>query len=171
MRLFSMQGRTSKNAYLWIGLYLKFSSFIVSLVVFGIEYFLKIQPIFYDEEIGFGPLLIVVFVVWSYLEIANIVRRLHDRNRTGLLLVWAVLPVLAFIYLTREESDQVFNFFENNIELVIFCSIILLFYWMWLVVEVNILRGTDGPNEYGERPYDYFVPSGTNAQGSKNNVD
>ncbi len=64
------------------------------------------------------PWVIVIFTGWSLLAAA--VKRFHDRDRSGLMIVVGLIPVIG---------------------------------WLWLLVDLFVLEGTEGRNRYGWPPH------------------
>jgi uncharacterized membrane protein YhaH (DUF805 family) len=64
------------------------------------------------------PWVLVIFTLWSLL--AATVKRFHDRDRSGLMILIVLIPV---------------------------------FGWLWLLVDLFLLGGTDGKNRYGRAPH------------------
>ena len=71
-------------------------------------------------QLHYLPLVLGVLTTWALL--ATAVKRCHDRNRTG----WLLL--LGFI---------------------------IVFGWLWLLVDLFILGGTRGANRYGRQPHSH----------------
>jgi len=64
------------------------------------------------------PWVLVIFTLWALL--AATVKRFHDRDRSGLMILIGLIPV---------------------------------FGWLWLLVDLFLLGGTDGKNRYGRSPH------------------
>jgi len=73
--------------------------------------------------LGVIPWVLVIFTVWCVLAAA--VKRLHDRGRTGFLILVALIPVIG---------------------------------WLWLLVDLFLLEGTEGRNRYGKVPHGPDAP-------------
>ena len=48
------------------------------------------------------------------------------------------------------------DFLYDRILFTMFYAIVFSISFMWLIVELGFLCGTDGPNKYGETSYGYF---------------
>ncbi|HEY5410398.1 MAG TPA: DUF805 domain-containing protein [Caulobacteraceae bacterium] len=65
-----------------------------------------------------APWMIVLFTAWSLL--AASIKRFHDRDRTGLMILIVLIPVIG---------------------------------WLWLLVDLLVLEGTEGRNRFGRAPH------------------
>lgn len=120
--LFSLDGRIGRRAY-WLGMG------ILAIVTFGYSHLLNaVERI--NETTGphwWWPFLVILSVpVTIFIDfllfmswMAVSVKRLHDRNKTGLFFLLSFVPVLG---------------------------------QLWSLIELGLLKGTDGPNRYGEKP-------------------
>ena len=75
-------------------------------------------------------------------NIAVSVRRLHDVNRSGKLLLWLVAP-LVLLMLAILSGAYI---------MIMFLFLVFLGFAIWLLV-LNCTEGTHGPNKYGKDPY------------------
>jgi len=67
-------------------------------------------------------LLLVFLLIGVIANLAVEVKRLHDRGRAGYMVLLPAIPIIG------------------------------PFFAVWLLVEMGLLRGTEGPNEYGDDP-------------------
>jgi uncharacterized membrane protein YhaH (DUF805 family) len=96
-----------------------------------------------------GLLTLVLFLP----RLSAAVRRLHDVNRSG----WWIGGL--FLFLLVFAAVGIFNLFQPvttspNTPLAIgavISSVLMLVWLVWLFV-LTVLKGTDGPNRYGEDP-------------------
>jgi uncharacterized membrane protein YhaH (DUF805 family) len=136
--LFSFFGRTGRGGF-WLGVLM---SMIFSIIAFGIAYALFGMPMTMVGPDGvpvpFGapppegatpimnmPALGVIgvgYLLAIWTSLATAVKRLHDRGKSGW---WLVLMYL--------------------LSLVVVGAI-------WIIVELGILEGQEGPNKYGADP-------------------
>ena len=105
---------------------------------------LLIRSVFGEETqiVGIGlSLLSLVFA-------PVIVKRLHDRNRTGWLVLLCCLPVVYAVAVPMLATGDIRR------DYVLFArSLLLNGLWAWVVIyECAISRGTAGPNKYGPVP-------------------
>jgi len=128
--LFGFSGRINRAKY-WIaaGIY------TAAMLIVGLLFFL----------LGLGMLLYVAFaVVYLVMIVSGIavgIKRLHDRNKSGwwLLLFYVVPGVLSGIGSALCGWHWLFDGPAYAISI-------------WALVELGILRGTSGPNQYGPDP-------------------
>ena len=108
---FSTEGRIPRSTY-WLKYYLPLLG--ISMLGWLLDYAMGT----YDAEYGIGLVsgTISFLIIWP--SIAIYVKRIHDRDRSGLFLLLLFVPLL-------------------NI---------------WPTIEILFLKGTEGPNQFGEDP-------------------
>ncbi len=108
---FSAKGRISRFTF-WV------YYFLPCLALTAIAF--KLDPMLgtLDTETGIGLFSSIVYLFFIYPSIAILIKRFHDRGRSGW---WCILMLVPLV----------------NI---------------WLLIEAGFLRGTVGPNRYGEDP-------------------
>jgi uncharacterized membrane protein YhaH (DUF805 family) len=142
--LFSPRGRVNRGKY-W--LFVVVSIAILAVVVGAMA--ASVVGFVHDVHGGAGfPIVAVVIVVIVYLLllITGIfvgIKRLHDRDKSGwwLLVFYLVPAILSGIseVLSRNGIGILFALVSFGISI-------------WAFVELGCLRGTIGPNRYGEDP-------------------
>jgi uncharacterized membrane protein YhaH (DUF805 family) len=142
--LFSPRGRVNRAKY-WLFVLVSIAIMVVLIAIMSVVWVGQL----YDSRGGTGfpaGALIVVGIVYLALVIVGIfvgIKRLHDRDKSGWwLLVFYLLPtVLSWIsaILSRDGLGIVFALGGLAISI-------------WALVELGCLRGTVGPNRYGEDP-------------------
>jgi len=134
---FSPHGRINRAKYILATL-LWFFGFCV----FALFYFTTDTP---DSAVTwiFG---IALGVVGGGSTIVLGIKRLHDRNKTG----WWMVPV----WLVPSFLDRASSVAERggNFILQLICFAVSLAVVVWIFVEFFCLRGTVGPNQYGDDP-------------------
>jgi len=91
----------------------------------------------------------VITLVFLYPLLAVWVKRLHDRGRPGYTVIAFVVPWLL---------HQIMNLIGITGDPTAFSSLDVLFFGInivigiWFVVDLGLLRGTRGPNQYGPDP-------------------
>ena len=133
----SFHGRANRPRY-WVA--------NITLAVF---YFLGIVAMLAARAItpAFGLLVVPVLVALLFAGLAISARRLHDRAKSAwwLLLFWitpAALSLFAYLGFAGGGSKEVANFIS-------FLRVPLS---VWAFVELGCLKGTIGPNRYGDDP-------------------
>jgi len=125
---FRFDGRINRAKY-WLVI-------LINVVAILAAAFLFVIP-------GLGWILFAVVVLAAiYVGIAVAVKRLHDRNKSGL---WLLLFYLVPAVLQGIAGD---DFSGINLVLNIAGGAISL----WALVELGFLRGTAGANDYGPDP-------------------
>ena len=135
--LFSFRGRINRAKY-WLITIL--SILLVGVVVFAAIMLMSSQAagtiILAIVLLG----ILVIGVVWSGLAVGA--KRLHDRDKSAwwLLLFYVAPGVLEGI---GDRLDAPVAYAVYLLEFGI---------WLWAFIELGVLRGTNGPNEYGPDP-------------------
>ncbi len=145
---FSFQGRTNRQRY-WLTALSIFGLLFVSALVLSVLARLPVIGV-----IG-AILLVAVILAAAVAGIANGARRLHDRGKTAWwLLVFqgvpAVLTTLRILVAAGAAQDPVGA--AGAAGAVAVLSLIGLGFSIWGLVEVGILKGTAGPNRFGDDP-------------------
>jgi len=109
--LFSFQGRISRHDY-WL------KGFLI-LFPLGLS---NVITLFRVNEPGERILAMVIGIVALWPSLAILVKRLHDRNRSGWFAATLLIPIANIIF------------------------------GIWILVQVWFLRGTKGINRFGDDP-------------------
>lgn len=141
----SFHGRIGRRQF-WVGVLLLFA------VAIGIGFLVSVLP----QSLQFGA-----FVIFGLLAtiagMAIPVKRLHDRNRTGW---WIGLPALlgllfaGWIWIGGGFS-QPLSVLNGRFDITLIgnaVDLVLVVYQIWLFIELGFLRGTAGPNRFGDDP-------------------
>lgn len=144
----SFEGRINRKAY-WLAILV---IVVVSFVVFFIA------GMIFGAGAGTQLVLQIVFLlIFAYPSTALMVKRLHDRNRPGIVaaIFWAptVLVLLGQVTGISGDMTDVYGtavFVPNTIGWVL--TGLSLVVGIWALIELGFLRGTDGPNDYGPDP-------------------
>lgn len=125
-------GRTNRQPF-WVTSVLNYLAFLVAMVAaMGL-------PIV-------GLLIAVpVVIVALWVGFAVAVRRLHDRNKSGwwLVIMYAPVFVLSALGAVVSASDPETGSGLNALSLP---------FSIWAFVELGCLKGTSGPNRFGDDP-------------------
>ena len=139
LKYFSFNGRANRQRYWLTGLAI-FGIFLASVVLAGVA---SLVPLL-------GPVVIIVLWLALFLAgVANGARRLHDRGKSAWwLLVFLGVPTILSIPGALVKADpspdaQAFG---------AFLALLGLPFSIWGFVVMGCLKGTDGPNKYGEDP-------------------
>ncbi|HEX5319476.1 MAG TPA: DUF805 domain-containing protein [Stellaceae bacterium] len=138
--LFSPSGRISRKQY-WLHwtvpvlvIYIVLWSIIVAGAANGSV-----------AAVGVGAIVQTVFMlVTLWPNIAVLVKRIHDRNKTGWLVLALYIP-LALSYIATFTVGQ-------QAALTLIFGVVILVVAIWFFVEFGCLRGTIGANRYGADP-------------------
>jgi len=106
-------------------------------------------------EPGYRLVLFLVGLAMWYPTSAVIVKRLHDRDRDGRLVLILIAPFLLFyLYDLLGWSDP-----SNPKTVEDVLAVLTLVVGLVFLVELGFRRGTVGPNQYGPDPLEPLVPS------------
>lgn len=124
-------GRINRKPY-WLGtLGLLVAVMILYGLIFSVLGIASIIPI------------IILSLATLYPSFALIIKRLHDRNKSGW---WSLVFYIPSIL------SNIVNATMPGGTLAMICGLLGLIAAIWLLVEVGFLKGTDGPNDYGPDP-------------------
>lgn len=129
---FSFRGRANRQRY-WL----------TSLAIYGL--------LMVSIMIGFmipvvGMILVAVgFVAAAWAGLATAARRMHDRNKSAWWLLAMYLPMLLLSGLGEVAS-------MSDPDAGVAFSALSLPFSIWILVELGCLKGTTGPNRFGEDP-------------------
>lgn len=91
-------------------------------------------------------------VLWPWIAVGA--KRLQDRNRPG----WIIIPLALISFAADGLIVAGFGGPVDGFSLpVIIAYVLQLIVTIYLVVELGILRGTKGPNRYGDDPIPHVV--------------
>jgi len=129
----SFDGRISRQPF-WIGM-------IILVVVMIVLMFL----------VMFGGMLLIFILqlVFLYPSAAVMVKRLHDRNKSGYYA--AILLGLSLLNGFTNVLGITGNPLEAN-ALDYILGILVFVVSIWFLIELGFLRGTTGQNQYGPDP-------------------
>ena len=154
--LFGFDGRAGRSTF-----WLVFGLATLVLVLFAIIAVVVLET---NVGRGAGPALalivlgapIAIALYWASL--AATIKRLHDRGKSG---HWAWLFLGVASASAAGWLTLLFNDLSRTSTAVAFALLVLvnLGLSVWWVVECGILKGTPGPNQYGEDPLDLDTPS------------
>lgn len=140
----SYKGRLNLKP-LWIAIAVIYGLSV--LTVFAVYYAAVHYHAFNIQE--FQLLISCLFSVQFFLMLPLIVKRLHDRNRSG----WWVLPIWVAPHAYLVFGSQVVAALSGTIEgIESIASFVLLCIGTWAVVELLLIRGTLGGNRFGSDP-------------------
>ncbi|HYF07700.1 MAG TPA: DUF805 domain-containing protein [Acetobacteraceae bacterium] len=158
MSWLSFSGRIGRKTY-WLGYILPI--FLLNLVGGAVDLAMGVGTKPGAPTLGIGS-VISLLLIWPGL--AGMVKRLHDRGRTGWWagIYWLVLIAFAVasgigvaaVALGTEPRDAM-----SLGALAIALALVVLGLTIWLFIELGFLRGTMGPNAYGPDPLAPATPS------------
>ena len=148
--LFSPKGRRSRSKAWGVGLFL-IAVFIVSIVIDNVVLERKAGPLCFS----------IVFLLSAFIGTTNLIKRLHDINRSGywILALYGCGLLFALLNALINPSSRPASQPPSN-----FKSIPLIFDLLWIIGHGYILTksGTVGPNQYGPDPTEKPIqPSST----------
>jgi uncharacterized membrane protein YhaH (DUF805 family) len=135
---FSLDGRINRAKY-WIGSLLIGAAGIVAMLLIVWAVGLS------DPAV---KLAIAVALALMYPTYAVMAKRFQDRNRPGTLALFGIVPLILSNLL------YTFGIFDpaNPTPLSQIFDLALVGISIWLLIDLGILKGTQGPNRYGADP-------------------
>jgi uncharacterized membrane protein YhaH (DUF805 family) len=88
--------------------------------------------------------------VLLWIVFATSIKRLHDRDRSG----WWIVP----FFVLPNFSEDLMHWLPHSY-LRPLLHVAMLIVWIWGLVEMGFLRGTQGTNRFGPDPLDKQVSS------------
>ncbi|MFD0988148.1 DUF805 domain-containing protein [Methyloligella solikamskensis] len=153
----TLRGRIGRQTF-WMAIVpLLIASWVVSFIVTRITLSMPGNAIM--GALGSGMMMLITAVTLIGI-IAVCVKRFHDRNKSGWWMAGlyvvsiAQVAVLATSGMAMTETGPMSL---GNLLSAVWFGLVL-----WLIIELGILKGTDGPNEYGPDPLQ-DAPANTDA--------
>lgn len=155
--LLSPMGRVSRRG-LWLGYFLTFA-LLGAGAWYGDKYLATNHPFVLPEglvllqpalDIVGGPLVLALLVIFPWVTIVMLIKRLHDRGFGGLMLVWKLVmlgALLAFAW----NADRLLGDEVGAIAAIVALAVAGLMVLRTLII-VLFLAGQDGENRYGANP-------------------
>jgi uncharacterized membrane protein YhaH (DUF805 family) len=141
----SYLGRISRKPF-WIGNLIMIA--ITLAIVVPLAVIKELKGIDLGRR-GDASVQLAMFLILLYPWAAVLVKRLHDRDRPGILaavyLVPAFLSDMAAVLGLTGDPDK-WNLLDYSL------SGIVLVVALWFLIEFGFVRGTPGPNRYGPDP-------------------
>jgi uncharacterized membrane protein YhaH (DUF805 family) len=166
--MFALDGRISRTRW-WQGVAISVTGFVLALIVMSViigsfvaqnpELQQKLQnpqwldsaearPILMQITIASAiPSIIIAFCAWSLIALG--VKRLHDRGLSSWLILIVLLPFVAVAFAPALGGGG-----EAGVNLARIALLLYLASLIWAVLQFGILKGDEGPNEYGPDPLD-----------------
>ena len=141
-------GRINRKPY-WLGVLCIIVASIV--LTFGVYLVLGLswETILGADARTTAAVNLIVTALVIYPSVAVMVKRLHDRNRSG----WWAIVLYAFVVFA--QTLQIAGFggtAEAPSPISLGLGIVYLIMGIWLLIELGFLKGTQGPNRHGPDP-------------------
>lgn len=141
--LFSLRGRVSRSQF-WLGWFAWVLAIHLALWL-GIA-----AGVLTESEVIAGTFLLLWVLFWLvtlWPSTAVLVKRIHDRDKTGwLVLAYYVPLVLQFVLSPGDDARASRSIVSMILSALIVATAI------WFFIEFGCLRGTVGANRYGPNP-------------------
>ncbi len=139
--LFSFKGRTKRLNY-WV-IHFLCIGFVLAAWLAG-----ALLAALVRVGLSFGALgLVLSLFVTAFVGVATATRRLHDRDKSA----WWLLLFIGVPAVGRVVSE-LFNERPDLQLAALAVGLVVIPVSIWAIVELGALRGTRGPNRYGEDP-------------------
>lgn len=135
---FSLDGRIGRARF-WLG------TTILALVSFAATYAIIALVGLSQAAIAFSAAVAFALAYPSYAVMA---KRFQDRGKPGPLALVGLVPVFAVNLL---YTFGIFDSLDPS-PVAQACDIVILLIFLWFLVELGFLKGTQGPNRYGPDP-------------------
>jgi uncharacterized membrane protein YhaH (DUF805 family) len=141
--LLGFEGRISRTQF-WIGLVIIVAAELILMWLLGIPFLPTVM-----KDVSVRVIEFAIQVVVLYPTVAIAVKRLHDRDKPGIYVLWLVglTAIIAFTNLFGLTDDP-----RNPgwLDFVLgFCAAVI---GLAFLVELGFRRGTAGDNRYGPDP-------------------
>jgi uncharacterized membrane protein YhaH (DUF805 family) len=135
--LFSLQGRINRAKY-WIGLIVVTLANVLSIMavvaIFGVSSTSVV-------------LTVLIALAMLYPTYALMAKRFQDRDKPGWTALLALGPVYAVNLIQTVGLVEIGQGMASKL-----CDLIVVGIALWLLIELGILKGTQGPNRFGPDP-------------------
>jgi len=147
---FSFKGRIPRYAY-WLGLLALVGVFILAFIAL-INFYQYLSP--EKDSISFvlsapAVIFIIIYIAMTYCNISILVKRFHDRNKSGWWILFFVAvgasPVIVWLFGFGGSLS------EPN-ALIQVLNLVSTLVWLWFFIELGFFKGTRGPNRFGPDP-------------------
>jgi len=91
-----------------------------------------------------GVILLIFSLITLWPGIAIMVKRIHDRNKSGWLALAFYVPLVLYYIIIAAGGEQ------NPAAILL--SVVVLGIGIWFFIEFGCMRGTVGANKYGPDP-------------------
>lgn len=148
--LFSFQGRINRTKF-WLGLVIYLGISLAWYVAAAFVYSMSQRP----EHQTFWVVALFVFIPVALVSLLILLavgtKRLHDRAKSGTWMIAFLLPALVLNTASEFVDDsQLANKYWFSLGLTIAANAFLI----WGLVELGLMPGVTGTNQYGESPND-----------------
>jgi uncharacterized membrane protein YhaH (DUF805 family) len=161
--LFSFNGRINRAKW-WL-LLLVLIGYVIAAIVIG----MILGMISADLAMIWGLIYMIGWLVMIYVILAVGAKRLHDRNKSAWwLLVFYGIPFLLGLYASWSivsgmigmggmaaqgaSQEQMMGSMMATMQQMWWVSLVNTIIGVWSLIELGILKGTTGDNQYGPDP-------------------
>lgn len=145
---FSFSGRIGRMQW-WLALIVIVVSLFAGAFLIGVLSALIGEA--QNGQVGaVGSVLLIGLVIAFYVSLAAIgVKRLHDREKSG----WWIAVYLGINVLSAlAVQGQMTGTMQGPTVIGIIAGVVNLVVFVWFVIWLGFLKGTQGPNQYGPDP-------------------
>ena len=138
--LFSVQGRISRSQF-WLKWFLPVVAIYIVLEI------ILVAAVASGNTATVGVIFVILLIfslITLWPGIAVLVKRIHDRNKSGWLALALYVPLILYYIVVAAGGQQ------NAAAIVL--SLVVLGVGIWFFIEFGCMRGTVGANQYGADP-------------------
>ena len=139
--LFNFKGRINRAKF-WLGLLLYL---LATAALWGsiFSLFFLSQRWLVVPYLDILLAIVVVLIAWFWL-LAVGTKRLHDRGKSGAWMLVFMVPAIALMIASVVMDVQ--GWIATGLSIAEYAFLV------WALIELGIVRGTAGPNQYGNDP-------------------
>jgi uncharacterized membrane protein YhaH (DUF805 family) len=141
---FGFNGRLNRKPF-WLAS-LALTAAAIALIVIVMSFIAEAEAAGVEVPL---PVFLAISAISTFCWLALSVKRLHDRNKSGL---WMMIYFGAFALQIAAEMQGLTGTEEAPTIIGLGVVLLSLAASVWYLVDVGLLKGADGPNDYGPDP-------------------
>ena len=162
--LFSSKGRIPRSTWWYYGL--ASGGIMVGIYIVFIAILAVIGSAISIEDAS-APMVFLlcisvpIYLLFFYTSLMVSIKRCHDRNRSGWFLLFSYVPSIIYSIFSLVFPAANYSYYygsgpsaADSFAIVLSCIVSLAAFGLglWVTIELGFLKGTVGPNQYGDDP-------------------